>query len=88
MLRLPVPFSCASPNLGEKKNECREHCERFIAEGRKEEGNNASLCNSSSLCNVWLFTKETLDTKLGSPLYLCRLPEITPKVHIHHAATM
>lgn len=45
MLRLPLPFSCASPNVGEN-NECAEHRERFIAEGERTAANNASLCNS------------------------------------------
>lgn len=35
MLRLPLPFSCASLNVGEN-NECAERCERFIA-GEKEQ---------------------------------------------------
>lgn len=69
MLRLPLPFPCASPNVGEN-NECTECCERFIAEGERTGGNNAFLCNSSSLCNAWPFAKGTLDTKLGRPLYL------------------
>lgn len=69
MLRLPLPFPCASPNVGEN-NECTECCERFIAEGERTGGNNAFLCNSSSLCNAWPFAKGTLHTKLGRPLYL------------------
>lgn len=77
MLRLPLPFSCASPNVGEN-NECAERCERFIAEGERAAGNNAPLCNSSGLRNARLFTEETLDTKLGRPLHLNTMPGITP----------
>lgn len=84
MLRLPLPLSCASPNVGEN-NECTERSERFIAEGERTGGNNASLCKPPSLCNAWPFAKGTLDKKLGRPLYLSMLPGITPKIHVRRA---
>lgn len=62
MLRPALPFSRASPNVGEN-NECTERCERFIADGERTGGNNASLCKSSSQCSAGLFTKGTLDTR-------------------------
>lgn len=67
--------SHAFQNLGERMS--TENTKRAYWKERKGR-KTASLCNSSSLCYIWLFTKAALETELSCPLYLLTSPEITP----------
>lgn len=83
MLSLPALF----PGLPKSgwKNECRECSERAVAQGERK-GENASLCNSSSFCIVWLFTKETLDTAWLPTLFVHFTWNNPPPAPVCHAA--